>query len=329
MKVCIVGASGHGSFVFRAMEQDPSIKVVGVAPGSEGEDASKMAKMAEKQGQSAKLYDDYREMLDQEKPDVVAVNCFFGDHGKVNLEVLQRRIHLFAEKPLATELEELELLEKEYKAANVELAAMLGLRYLPAFYTAWHAVQDGAIGQVRLLTAQKSYRLGTRPDFFKDRKTYGGTIPWVGSHAIDWIYWFAGEEFVSVAAQHSAMYNNGLGDLEMSALCQFRFSNEVMGSANIDYLRPAKAPTHGDDRVRVAGTKGVIEVMDGKVTLINDQSEGIQELALLDAPAFFAEFAKQVRGEGKCLVSAKDSFEVTKACLLARESADKQEIVYF
>ena len=48
MKVCIVGASGHGSFVFRAMEQDPSIKVVGVAPGSEGEDASKMSENGRK-----------------------------------------------------------------------------------------------------------------------------------------------------------------------------------------------------------------------------------------------------------------------------------------
>lgn len=329
MKVCIIGASGHASFVFKAMEQDPSIKVVGIAPGSEGEDVTKVIKMAENRGQSAKYYDDYKVMLDQEKPDVATVNCHFGDHGKVNLEVVKRKIHLFSEKPIATTMEELTELEKEFKVADVELAAMLGLRYLPAFYTAWHAVQDGAIGEVRLLTAQKSYRLGTRPDFFKDRKTYGGTIPWVGSHAIDWVYWFAGQEFVSVAAQHSAMHNHGLGEMEMSALCQFRFSNEVMGSANIDYLRPANAPTHGDDRVRIAGTSGVIEVMYDKVTLINDAAEGIQELELLESPGIFFEFAKQIRGEGRCLVSVADSFKVTEACLLAREAADKQEIIYF
>src|SRR5690606_40743306 len=94
--------------------------------------------------------------------------------------------------------------------------------------------------------------------FFKTRKNYGGTIPWVGSHAIDWLHWFSGEEFQAVYATHSSLYNREHGDLEVSALCQFKFSNEVMGSVNIDYLRPQNAPSHDDDRIRVAGTQGEI-----------------------------------------------------------------------
>lgn len=329
MKVCIIGASGHASFVFRAMDKDPSIEVVGLAPGSAGEDMSKFNKMAKKQGQTPKNYDDYRLMLDELKPDVVAVNCHFGDHAKVNLEVLKRKIHLFSEKPLATTLEDLALLQQEHERAGVELAAMLGLRYDPAFYTAWHKVQDGAIGDVRLLTAQKSYRLGSRPDFFKERDSFGGTIPWVGSHAIDWVYWFAGEEFLSVMAHHSAKDNHGLGSMEMTGLCHFSFTNEVYGSVNVDYLRPANAPTHGDDRVRVAGTTGVIEVTGGKAFLINDQAPGIQELELQESPGIFVDFAKQIRGEGQCLVSAADSFIVSEACLRARDAADRQQIVHF
>ncbi|HHT36686.1 MAG: Gfo/Idh/MocA family protein [Candidatus Wallacebacter cryptica] len=329
MRVCIIGGSGHASFVFRAMSADPTIEVVGIAPGSEGENTAKFMKEAEKRGQSPKYYDDYRVMLDELKPDIAAVNCHFGDHAKVNFEVLSRKIHLFGEKPLATTMEELAVLEKEYERAGVEVAAMLGLRYDPAFYTAWHAVQDGKIGEVRLLTAQKSYRLGSRPNFFKNRVSYGGTIPWVGSHAIDWVYWFAGEDFISVMAHHSAMHNRGLGTMEMTGLCHFEFTNEVFGSVNIDYLRPSTAESHGDDRVRAAGTKGVIEVRGGRVYLISADQPGTQELPLMQPPAFFAEFVKQVRGEGQCLVSAKDSFRVTEACLRARESADTGKMVYF
>ena len=59
-------------------------------------------------------------------------------------------------------------------------------------------MRDGTVGQIRLMNAQKSYKLGRRNEFYKIRSTYGGTIPWVGSHAIDWLYWFSGEKFESV-----------------------------------------------------------------------------------------------------------------------------------
>lgn len=329
MKVCIIGGSGHASFVFRAMDKDPGIQVIGVAPGSPGEDVSKFIKAAEKRHQACEYFDDYREMLDQLKPDVAAVNCHFGDHAKVNFEVLERNIHLFAEKPIATTLEQLRVLKKEYERSGVELAAMFGLRYNPAFYTAWNAVSSGAIGKVRLLTAQKSYRLGKRPEFFKNRHSYGGTIPWVGSHAIDWVYWFAQEKFVSVMAHHSARDNDDLGSMEMTGLCHFCLTNEVFASVNIDYLRPDNAATHGDDRIRVAGTKGVIEVINERGYLINHQEKGIQELELMDSPGIFTDFVKQIKGEGTCLVSAEDSFIVTEASLRAREAADKQKLIYF
>ena len=49
----------------------------------------------------------------------------------------------------------------------------------------------------------------------------------------------------------------------------------------------------------------------------------------MQSSGIFVDFVNQVRKEGKCLVSAKDSFVVTEACLRAREAADKQQIVYF
>ena len=90
--------------------------------------------------------------------------------------------------------------------------------------------------------------------FFRTRSSYGGTIPWVGIHAIDWIRWFAGREFVTVRASHSTRHNFDHDELEVTALCHFTLEQDVFASANIDYLRPRGAPTHGDDRVRVAGT---------------------------------------------------------------------------
>jgi hypothetical protein len=65
------------------------------------------------------------------------------------------------------------------------------------------------------------------------------------------------------------------------------------------------------------------------VYLINDEVDGVREVPLLPRQNIFIDFLRQVRGEGKCLVSAHDSFYVTEACLKARQSADEKKIILF
>ncbi len=329
MKVVIIGSSGHYNYAIEGIREDKEVIIAGVAPGSEGEDVSPAYTAACKIGHMPKIYDDYRNMLDEVKPDIAVINCFFGRHATVTMQVLERGIHAFVEKPVATTFEDLKQLKEAYSLSGVYLAAMFGIRYSAHFITAWNLVKDGVVGEIRLMNAQKSYKLGQRSEFYKWRSTYGGTIPWVGSHAIDWLYWFSGEKFKSVFASHSTRYNRGHGELEVSALCHFTFSNEVFGSVSIDYLRPKQAPTHDDDRLRVVGTRGVLEVRNGRVYLINDDVEGIREVPLLPKQNIFVDFLKQVRGEGQCLVTANDSFYVTEACLKARQSADEGKVIYF
>src|SRR5207249_5088681 len=72
---------------------------------------------------------------------------------------------------------------------------------LPIFRAARQAVQQGAIGEPILISSQKSYKYGAkRPWFYRERKTYGGTIPWVGIHALDYMEWVSGQKYTHVAA---------------------------------------------------------------------------------------------------------------------------------
>ena len=329
MKICFIGATGHTRFVLDGIKGDKDVHIEGIAPGSKEEKIDSFIKKLNDKGYNVKAFDNYKDMLDEIKPDIAVVASYFGYHGRVVLDCIDRHCNVFVEKPVATDMKELDDIRNAYETSDISLAAMMGIRYTPHFFTAWKAVQDGAVGKVRLMNAQKSYRLGNREEFYKSRKTYGGTIPWVGIHAIDWLYWFSGEKFKSVYATHSKSYNNNHGDLEISALCHFTFENEVMGSVNIDYLRPATAPTHDDDRIRIAGTEGVIEVREGKVYLINNAAQGIQELPLQSGGEIFTEFMAQVRGNGKCMVTAEDSFYVTEAALRARQSADEERVIKF
>lgn len=328
-KVCFVGSSGHYGYAFDGMKTRPDASAVAIAPGCEGEDVERAAARLSSLGSAPRVYTDYREMFDCEQPDVAVINTYFALNAGIAIEALNRGMHVFVEKPVATTLEDLDSVKAAYAASGKKLVAMLGLRYAPHFYTAWKAVREGAIGEVRLITAQKSYRLGQRGDNYKKRELYGGTIPWVGSHAIDWIYWFANRRFLSVSASHSTMFNRGHGDLEMSAICHFMMENEVLAAANIDYLRPSTAPSHDDDRARVAGTTGVIEVRSGKVYLISEERPGIEELANEVPGNIFSDLLDEISGARQCLVSADDSFYVTEACLRARESADTGQMVYF
>lgn len=328
----MIGATGHTNYVFSGLRELPEVTLAAMSVGSAGETLDKVRQTAHAEGHSPVVYADYMKMLDEVEPDIVAVACHFHDHARITAEVLRRGIHVFVEKPIATTLDDLAMLREVYAAAKgkgVHLAAMLGIRYEPAFLSAWLAVCDGAVGEVRLLQAQKSYRLGRRGEPFTKRHTYGGTIPWVGSHAIDWIHWYSNQRFESVYATHSTLYNEGHGELELTAQCQFTMSGETIASVSIDYLRPNEAPSHGDDRIRIAGTAGVLEVRDQQVLLVNARQSGMQELPLVPRREIFADFVRQINGAGRCLVSAEDSFYVTEACLRALMSADENRIVHF
>jgi predicted dehydrogenase len=116
-------------------------------------------------------------MLDREKPQVAVVAPFFFLQSGVACECMARGIHVFIEKPMAVSLEQLERLRRMHALREVALCPMLNKRYRPQFFSAWHAVRDGCIGEP-LLTAQKSYKLGARHAMYTHRATYGGTISW-------------------------------------------------------------------------------------------------------------------------------------------------------
>lgn len=320
MKICIVGGSGHYRYALEALT--PGVQLCGYAPGSPDEDLGKLAEAIAKLGLTPTRHADWRDMLAAEKPAVVVVNPHFADIASVSLACIEQGIHVFCEKPVATEWEALHALRAALaKQPGLVFAAMFGIRYTPPFLAAHAALMEGRIGEVRLLQAQKSYKLGRRPPFFSRRERYGGSILWVGCHAVDWVHWFAGRPFRAVSAHHSRIANDGNGELEVSAQCQFTLDDEIMAQVSLDYLRPAAAPSHDDDRLRVVGTHGVLDVRDGQAILTD--AAGQRALPLPPPGSIFADFLHAVRGEGPCMVSAEDSFAVTEACLKARQAADE------
>ncbi len=327
MKLCIIGSRGHIGYVFDSIKEVPEITLAAISTGCE-DSPERLQKMAAAAGFEPAVYADWKQMLDEIKPEVAAVDGPFDLHAEMTAYALARGIHVFCEKPIALTLDDLDKIVAAQQKSGAQLLSMVGLRYQADFQYALKLVREGAVGTVKLVKAQKSYRLGTRPEYYRHRATYGGTIPWVGSHALDWILAFSGGSFKSVYATQTTKDNFGYGELEIACQCMFVMTNGVQAQASIDYLRPAAAPSHGDDRVRVAGTTGVLEVTGDKIILID--KDGKREVPVPPPERnLFSDFVNSLLGKGKCMVSVEETIELTRACLLARESADSGRIMNF
>lgn len=326
MKIVLIGCSGHSIFCLPD-KRDYNRDFLAIAPGSVGESVDGMVRLLSEKGYKPKKYSDYKEMLYKEKPDIVVVDNFYGEHCDVILTALEAGCHVFAEKPIATNIEQLEKIKDAWYKAGTKLSCMFDSRYNGAFYCAWKLIKQGSVGKVRMLNAQKSYKYGVRPDFMNRRDSYGGTIPWVGIHAIDWILWLSGADFCSVTAIQSAAEAENKLSPETTALCQFLMSDEIMASLTIDYLNPPEAADHGEDRIRVVGTEGVLEVRRNEIILTN--TNGVQKPIIAKDEDMFLDFLEYAAGKSSCRILESDVFAATEGAIRAQIAADQKEIVYF
>jgi predicted dehydrogenase len=275
----------------------------------------------------AQGYEQWRHLLEHSLMDVCCVADENGLRAEQLLPLLERGVHIVSEKPLVTTLDDLERLRAAFAKSKSQLTMLLELRHQPKNVRVRELIQRGAIGEVCQVATQKSYKWGDRPEWYRSRKRLGGTIPFIGIHSLDTIRWVTGLDFTHVAALHSNLGRSELGETESQASILAQLSNGASVTARLDYLRPAASPTHGDDRLRIIGTKGFIEVNEGEesVSLITD--EKLEKIPFGDTEHLFVEFVKFLRGGPPPRISADDCFDITEVTLRARDSADEKKLI--
>lgn len=308
MEIAIIGAAGHFELVIWEIKKGTAINVKAVARGCKEEDISSLLLQLEELCICPKVYDDYRELLAAERCDFIVVNTWFGLGAGVTVDCMKHGFDVYAEKPLATGLQDLRELEQVWKETGRQLGCMLTGRNEPWFRTVSLAVRNGDIGELRLIHAQKSYQRRNQPDFYQIPRLFGGLIPWVGIHALDWIMTLCGEDAEILKMQSC----RSSGTPELTAAFMLFLEKGIISTAACDYLRPDSAGTHGDDRVRVAGTKGVIEAVAGRVTLINH--EGSFMLPVQEWVNPFLEYAR-LREAGKTEGFGAYAIRITRIAL--------------
>jgi predicted dehydrogenase len=323
LRVGLVGVSGHTSLVLDGLRETPGAVLVSVAPGSSEENTAAFYSSLGKAGLFPKVYDDYRRMLDAERLDVVVVTPPFYLHAAVSIEALQRGCAVYSEKPAALTHAELRNVRDAWRASGKPLGMMLDSRYDPYLNTAHQLVRDGVIGDPVLVYGQKTYQFGQRPDFYRQRETSGGLIPWVGIHAIDWCRWVSGRQYTAFTASHGKVATPGYPGMEDHAACLFELDNGGSAVMSFDFLRPPSASSHGDDYLRMTGSCGYIEVRLSQGLQVFSSEGPI--MVPLSHPAYgpFADFLHSVMDpQHVCLVSAADTMVISELALCARDAAD-------
>jgi predicted dehydrogenase len=321
----LIGRDGHYHILLNSIPHLKNVEWTAYAKGEPGEDAAWVRKQ-HAWTEKTRVYEHYQEMLEKEDLDGVAVCLPFYQNAGAAAEASRRGVNVLSEKPAATTLDDLARLEQAVRKGGVLYSIMLDMRGMPIFQAAHKAVHSGAIGEPILVSGQKSYIWGSeRPWYYKQRKTYGGSIGWVGIHALDYMRWVSGQDYARVAAWQGNKAHPQYPGCEDHAGLLFQLSNGGTADCHLDYLRPGNAPTHGDSRLRVAGSEGVLEVFEvgNRVNLISSKGTA-GDLPLPPEVDLFARFIGALRGESEPLVSAEDSFSISRVCLMAREAADRQ-----
>jgi predicted dehydrogenase len=179
------------------------------------------------------------------------------------------------------------------------------------------------------IQAQKSYKFGNaRPDFYKKRETYSGSVLWVTSHAFDFVAWTTGLDYRSVTGLGGNLAKPDYGEMEdhVALLCEM--SNGASCVIHGDYLRPAQAPTHGDDRLRVVGSDGVLEVRDGLcIAITNEEELRILEMSAPKATDTARGLLAAVRGEADARITTGECLRIAEVLLRAREATDEKKVL--
>ena len=181
-RAAIIGHTGHGNYghgLDIAFMGFPNIEIVAVADPDEAGRTQ-----VQERTHAAATYADYRVMLAQERPNLVAISPrFVGDRVAMVEAAAAVGAHMFVEKPLAYSLVEADAMLAACARANVKMAVAHQGRLHPVTLHAMQLVAAGEIGRLRLIRGYGKM----------DHRGGGQDLMILGTHVLDMMRLFGGD----------------------------------------------------------------------------------------------------------------------------------------
>src|SRR5215813_15389652 len=203
------------------------------------------------------------EILEDKSIQLVLSAGIPADRAPLGIEVMKHGKDYMSDKPGITTLDQLAEARRVQKETKRIYSIMYSERFEnKATVRAGELIKAGAIGKVLQTTGLGPHRINpkTRPQWFFDRKYFGGVICDIASHQFDQFLYFTGSTEASVVASQVGNLHHPQWPLFEDFGDVMLRGNEGMGYIRVDWFTPDGLSTWGDGRLTIIGTDGFIEV---------------------------------------------------------------------
>ncbi len=239
LRAAVIGLGSMGSNHARIYNDLPGVELAAVADP----DRQRLERAAA--SRPVAMFDDYRVMLRETRPDLVSIVVPTGLHHRVALDVIEAGCNLLVEKPIAASIEQAHEVATAAAAAGVVLTVGHIERYNPAVQELKRRLAEGQGGRIIQLRAR---RVGPFPHRIRDV----GVIHDLAPHDIDIMRHLLEDDVERVFAEAQGRINTDNEDIVAGVL---HFNRGAMGVLDINWLTPMK-----ERKLTVLAEKGMFVV---------------------------------------------------------------------
>ncbi|HEX3774881.1 MAG TPA: Gfo/Idh/MocA family oxidoreductase [Polyangiaceae bacterium] len=189
-----------------------------------------------------------------------AIPC---DRAALGLRVLAHEKDYFVDKPPLTSFEQLAAAREKVRETGKKYAVYYSERlHVEAAMHAGRLLEDGAIGRVLSVIGFGPHRMNAknRPEWFWDKRRFGGIITDIGSHQIEQFLFWSGAKSARLLHSKVANYRGEHPDFEDYGDATFVADTGATHFMRVDWYTPDGLSAWGDGRTFITGSEGTIEL---------------------------------------------------------------------
>jgi len=238
LRAAVIGTGGMGSNHVRVYSEIEDVELVSISDINK----STLKPLAERFG--CKAYTDYKKMIEKEDIDVVSIAVPTTLHKEVAMNVINSKINLLVEKPIAANPQEAEEIIQCATKNNVRLTVGHIERFNPVIVELKKRLEKNELGRLFKIDIK---RVG--PFFRRVRDT--DVITDLAIHDIDILLYLLKSDISRVFAE---VERNVSTEHEDSMSCLIRMKNNVLCSINVNWITPKKIR-----EMTIVGKKGMFK----------------------------------------------------------------------
>jgi predicted dehydrogenase len=285
IRVGIIG-TGFGAKVHAPMMIDhPGFEVVAISSVSRGH----LDQVKQETGIN-QVYSNWKEMLDKEKLDLVAIASAPSLHHEMVVEAYRHGVHVLCEKPIAFNTSEAKEMIDSKNTADRLGFINFEFRFLPARRKVKEILSSGQLG--RIIHVNYSVTLpgygrsiSSKRGWLGQKEKAGGMLGAIGSHMFDSLLWWMDDHIDSISGQlstHVPEYVDEAGEKEIRTADDSFQTMGTFHNGSTFSVGLTSASRHSIGwRLEVFGTEGTLVMNDDNKVELGIGNEPLTEVELL------------------------------------------------